>query len=528
MKNQRLHRVFEGAMILSLSSLIAKILGAVYRVPFQNLVGDQGFYVYQQVYPIYGIGMTIALTGLPVFISKLIAEQPDEAGKRRVAQQLLKLITPVSWLILVGLWLLATPLATLMGDRQLAPIIQSVSLMFLFIPLTSVTRGYQQGRYIMTTTSISQLVEQIVRVVIVISVAVISVNVGWNVYQMGTWAMGAAAAAGLSASIVLMPTFKKMLTGTKQAGSINELKIIARRLLLEGGLICLFASLVVLLQLIDSFTVQQALVAKGETPAMAKSLKGIFDRGQPLIQLGLVVATSVSASLLPSLTTSFIEKKEVEFRRIYRSLMHLCTTLACLATAGLVALMPEIDTLLFENTNGQIALSINMISIIFISLITTYSSVLQSINRFRSTVAALLAGIGVKIVINFFLVTKLGIAGASFGTVISLSVALLIIWMKMPSELHAVIEGKTFGMKLAIIVMAMMAVAWIVAALSEMIFGHSRLAMIPNVFLPIIAGVIVSAIGIIRLKLFTVKEVLVFPGGRKILNLLTHSQKTEE
>ena len=208
--------------------------------------------------------------------------------------------------------------------------------------------------------------------------------------------------------------------------------------------------------------------------------------------------------------------------------MHLCTTLACLATAGLVALMPEIDTLLFENANGQIALSINMISIIFISLITTYSSVLQSINRFRSTVAALLAGIGVKIVINFFLVTKLGIAGASFGTVISLSVALLIIWMKMPSELHAVIEGKTFGMKLAIIVMAMMAVAWIVAALSEMIFGHSRLAMIPNVFLPIIAGVIVSAVGIIRLKLFTVKEVLVLPGGRKIVNLLTHSQKTEE
>ena len=67
-----------GAVILSCAGLAAKILSAFYRIPFQNIVGNTGFYVYQQVYPIYGIGMTFALSGFPVYISKLIAEQENE------------------------------------------------------------------------------------------------------------------------------------------------------------------------------------------------------------------------------------------------------------------------------------------------------------------------------------------------------------------------------------------------------------------------------------------------------------------
>jgi PST family polysaccharide transporter len=70
MQNPQMKRLLQGAWTLSLAAMIAKILSAIYRVPFQNLVGDTGFYVYQQVYPLYGIGMTFALSGFPVFISK--------------------------------------------------------------------------------------------------------------------------------------------------------------------------------------------------------------------------------------------------------------------------------------------------------------------------------------------------------------------------------------------------------------------------------------------------------------------------
>jgi PST family polysaccharide transporter len=63
--------MLQGTVILTLTSFVVKLLSAVYRVPYQNLVGDEGFYVYQQIYPIYGIGMTLALTGLPIYLSSL-------------------------------------------------------------------------------------------------------------------------------------------------------------------------------------------------------------------------------------------------------------------------------------------------------------------------------------------------------------------------------------------------------------------------------------------------------------------------
>lgn len=77
-----------GAVILSCAGLAAKILSAFYRIPFQNIVGNTGFYVYQQVYPIYGIGMTFALSGFPVYISKLIAEQENELHRLQLSRQI--------------------------------------------------------------------------------------------------------------------------------------------------------------------------------------------------------------------------------------------------------------------------------------------------------------------------------------------------------------------------------------------------------------------------------------------------------
>ena len=86
-KNQ-MQRVMQGAFVLTVASFVAKLLSAIYRVPFQNLVGDEGFYVYQQVYPIYGLAMTLALSGLPQFISKYVAEQKSPKDQQQAIHKL--------------------------------------------------------------------------------------------------------------------------------------------------------------------------------------------------------------------------------------------------------------------------------------------------------------------------------------------------------------------------------------------------------------------------------------------------------
>src|SRR5256885_8404663 len=75
--------LFRGAFILTLAALITKILSAFYRIPFQNIVGDVGFYIYQQVYPFYGMAMVLSTTGFPVVISKLYAEQKEKGNDEK-------------------------------------------------------------------------------------------------------------------------------------------------------------------------------------------------------------------------------------------------------------------------------------------------------------------------------------------------------------------------------------------------------------------------------------------------------------
>ena len=124
-----MQRMMQGAVVLTIASFIAKVLSAFYRVPFQNFVGDEGFYVYQQVYPIYGIAMTLALSGLPQFISKIVAEQPDIRVKTSVAPTI-SLCVMVSDCLLGLLFFGSQEIAISMGIFALQPLMEVVSFTF--------------------------------------------------------------------------------------------------------------------------------------------------------------------------------------------------------------------------------------------------------------------------------------------------------------------------------------------------------------------------------------------------------------
>ena len=108
--------MMQGAIALSIAAFIAKILSAVYRVPFQNMVGNTGFYVYQQVYPIYGIGMTFALTGFPVFVSNVVAEYLESTHLKKLLKQLFVIASLIGVGIFAFLHLGAGMIAHWMGD----------------------------------------------------------------------------------------------------------------------------------------------------------------------------------------------------------------------------------------------------------------------------------------------------------------------------------------------------------------------------------------------------------------------------
>lgn len=144
-KNQHLHQVVSGTLVLSIVGLIAKILGAIYRVPFQNLVGDTGYYAYQQIYPFYGIEVTLALTGLPVFISRVVAEQDDLQEQLAVARLSRRLLMVAGIVIFTFLVAGSRLIATVMGDAHLQVVILGLAPVFLLMPWLAVGRRVQQG-----------------------------------------------------------------------------------------------------------------------------------------------------------------------------------------------------------------------------------------------------------------------------------------------------------------------------------------------------------------------------------------------
>lgn len=516
MKNNSAQKMVKGTAILTLTGIIAKVLSAVYKIPFQNLVGNVGFYVYQQVYPIYGIGMTVALSGLPVFISHLVAQNDDPNLNRRLINDLQWILTGLVLIIFVGLQLGDRTIAVWMGDIQLAPVIRAVSWMFLFTPLLATGRGYFQGIGDMYPTAYSQVVEQLVRVTVILSVAIWAAKDHINPYLMGKWAMlSAPIAAAFSLLIILMaraklPSWPQKLTDTPR------IRGLLRQTLLEGGTVCLVAAVMVLLQLVDSFSVIKGLTGQGLPLMAAQNIKGAYDRGQTLVQFGLVLGTAATTSGLPLLTRFYQQAHQVSFARSAKTLAHVSIFLAVAVSAGMAALMPQINVALFASRDQDFVLGVYGMSIIFATTLLLQNSILQSVGSFYPMLFGVLTGLVVKGLLTKTMVLAMGTLGASISTVLALVVMVLVANNLGSTWLNGVFKFEKAGRLIAISVVMMITVN-VLASLLTVYLGPGRLMAVVILIITVPIGALVFLKLSYQAKLLTTREWLAIPFMKTIL-----------
>ncbi|MGD6850253.1 polysaccharide biosynthesis protein [Rossellomorea aquimaris] len=422
------NQFLKGAMVLTVAALVTKILSAVYRVPFQNIVGDIGFYIYQQVYPFYGIAIALSTYGFPVIISKLVAEKienEDEEGAKNVA------VTSFMFLCLVGLsWFLivyfgAGVISRWMGDPFLKPLIQVISLSFLLLAPLSVLRGYYQGKEDMVPTAVSQVTEQMVRVATILIFSTILVSQGYSLYIAGNGALFGSITGGVGGLLVLLlivTARREKLFSLKSLRLSPDYLHIWSRLLMNGTAICVSAMLLVLLQFVDSLNVYSLLTSSGMEAESGKTWKGIYDRGQPFVQLGTVVATSISLTIVPLVTSAYLKKKENLIREYSQLSLKISITIGFAATLGIINIMVPTNTMLFENALGSKVIAVFCLSIFFSCLILTFSGIFQGIGKIYYPAFCILIGILLKYLGNAYLIPLMGIMGASISTVGSLAV----------------------------------------------------------------------------------------------------------
>lgn len=509
-------------MILTLASFVAKILSAIYRVPYQNLVGDSGFYVYQQVYPIYGLGMTLALSGLPQFISKYTAEKDTPKAKRDALASLMPLLSGAGICLWGGTYFGSQLIAGWMGDSQLAPLIKIVSFTFLTMPALSILRGGFQGDFLMVPTAVSQVVEQFLRVGIIVLSALAFKSLGWDIYMTGTMAMTGALLGAVVGIMILLYYQHKLargmyLTRRRERPTAS----LARRLVLEGGLMTVYSGLLILFQLVDSFTIKTGLTHFGLTEEAAKVAKGVYDRGQPLVQLGLVVALALSSSFLPLLTRYLATAQQPQFFRSSKIYLKMTAAISSAASLGLAFLMPYVNYTLFKDIAGNFTLVLFVFAIFFTAMIQSFQSIAQSQNRFRLSLKAAGWGLLVKAVATYFLTRLIGTTGASLATLAGLAVTLAYLYNVAEKPIRYFHREGGFGRKLFLSLIGMSGAL----AFYEICFNiflqpleHRWLSL-----LVCLGGVMIGGVAflylIVRLKVFTVREWLMVPFGKKILRM---------
>jgi PST family polysaccharide transporter len=488
-----------GAAILGVAALVSKLLGAVYRIPYQNITGNEGMYVYQQVYPLYSVLLTLATAGFPIVISKLVSEKlaaGDEAGARRIFRVAATTLFMTGCFFFAVLFFGAGQVAEWMGNRESLTLpIQTVSLALLVVPFMSAVRGYFQGHQNMMPTAVSQVVEQTVRVVTILTLAWFFMESGFGYVYAGAGAVFGAFTGALAGLIALGLFWRKArLSGGKNLDEGREPagRIIWTILALSFP-ICLGSLVLPLYSLVDSFTVANVLVESGWSEAAAIDGKGVYDRGQPLIQFASFFATAIALSVVPAIAELKAANRHQKAAERAALAIRLTWLFGLPASVGLAVIAEPVNVMLFEDGAGSDTLAILAFTALFSTLGITASGILQGLGRVYLPALCLLAGAGVKWALNLWLIPLWDLRGAAVSTVVAYMVATTL----NLAALSRCLPG--MGREWARAVKGLGAVGWMAAAVFGVTGGVRELAtglleFRPAMSVSVLAGVLVGVL----------------------------------
>lgn len=504
----------KGALLLTLAGLVSKVLSAGYRIPLQNLTGDFGFYIYQQIYPFLGIILILSLYGFPSAISKIVAElkaSGKTASLKSFYFPVFILMLAMNGCIFIMLHIYAGSIAKQIGDVGLTRAYQLVAFTFLFIPFTSLLRGVFQGNYQMKPTAYSQVGEQLVRVCIIIVMAYLVFINQIEVYQIGEIAVWASIMGALIAILILSVTWRKEKPYSKETFSVPW-KYYLQTIVLLGIVASLNHMVLLIIQFADVFTLVPNLEKYGLSSIEAMEAKGVFDRGQPLIQLGTVLGSSFALALIPALTKQKLESDPKEVSTYIQSSLLFSFYLATGAVIGLIFIFPAVNLLLFQDLKGTASLQVLSGAIFLSSISITGSSILQGLGYFKRTAVFILLAFLIKWLSNILLVPFWGITGSAIATICSLLflciVIILELYRKLPNmKLFKEINGRA----LLIASLGMVSFLLIVHYMLPYDMISSRLLLLIYVMFLAFIGAMIYLLLLLKSRAFTTKELMMLP-----------------
>ena len=524
--SERKQNFLQGTALLAMATAIVKVIGALYKIPLNAIIGEQGFGYYSTAYEIYAVLLMISTAGLPVAMSRMISQVSALDHHNQVRR-----IYTTARAIFLGLGIAGTTLMTLFC-RQLAAFqnqpdawaaIGCLGPCVLLICIMSTFRGFFQGRSNMLPTSISQVLEAFVKLVVGIVLALVLLKSTGSVALAAGGAILGVTASCLVSSVYLFGCFRKSYSqlpaGTDTPESFGKT---AKQLLTIAVPITLgSAGLQILTALETKIYMGQLLNTMAQSAADTQ--RGIYSMTQTIFNMPCAFITPITISVIPAITSLLTLGKHKDAAATEESAIRVMALISMPCAFGLAVLAEPVTALLGGYTGEKLILATRLMtilgfSIMFNAIVLVTTSVMQAHGHVNRPVVNMLIGGLVKLAAVFILTGNphIGIAGTPIGTLLCylcICVLNILSIRRLFEQPPAIVKNLIRAFVSAAIMGAVTFAAWF--GLKQVF--DSRLILCG---VPIGVGVIVYVVMAIKLKAITREDCLLLPKGEKIANLL--------
>ena len=530
-KKVRKETFIQGILALMFSQVLIKIFGLIQTLYLTNRegFGDKGNSIYMNGYHIYALLLAISSIGVPNAIAKLISERlalGDNKGAQRIFRIAFATFAVIGFIGTLFLFFGANYIANnFLYVPEAEFTIKTLSPAIFFVSISSVMRGYFNGRQEMAATSKSQTFEQVFKTILTVALVELAVFMtNQNTVVMATFATIATSLATILSFIYLFRFYKiarRDINVENKPGVETEkgsVKSIVKKILGVSIPISISSILSSINKNVDSFTVVRLLKPKlGEK---ANELYGILSgKVDILTSMPLAFNIAFATALVPAISAARVknDKETINNRISFSLLVTLLIGLPC--TVGMLVYADGILNLLFPaESAGAMLLAISALTIFFTALAQTINGALQGLGKVKVPAIALGCGVFVKLIANLVLIPIDGIYanGAAIGSVLCHIVSFSIVYytlrktVKLQFKLHRLM------------------IRPVLATIIMMIFSYASYLFIMNLassirlatIIAIVVAIIVYAISVVLLKIFSKSDILMLPKGEKIYNFL--------
>lgn len=516
-----------GAAVLTAAVVLVKLISACYKIPLGNILGDEGMGHFSAAYNIYSLLLTLSTAGLPLAISKLVAESRSQGrlnqSRRyfRVGMRLFVLLGVLGTAIML---FFAEPLARALHDSLAAPSIRVLSVSVLCVCIMSAIRGYTQGQNNMYPSAWSQVIEALGKLFIGLAAAYFVLEQGLGVELGAAGAIfGVTVGTALSLLYLLLWLLRHRRDDPPSGDRPENDRVLLHRILAVGIPITLGATGMSLLNLLDQAVILGRLQdALGYAEKEAVALYGQYTFGHNLFNLPSSFIPPITMSLIPSVSAAIVRRDHRQVNRIVSASLRLIALFALPAGIGLSVLAGPILLLLYPAQPEAAAAAtyhLQMLGVasIFVCLMLLTNSILQAHGRERVPIVTMVIGGAVKVALNWFLVgdPNIGIKAAPISTLVCYA---LISVLNLAAVSRTIEEKPRY--------LSLFAKPLLCSVLMGFAASTSYDLLLPvvgsaaSVMTAILIAVAVYALLVLLLRVITRDDLLMLPKGEKIADLL--------